>query len=268
MPTISEYFKYAETALAAYAVNLLPGIDNEAELKKAGMPTAEATKFDETWEVIEQSPSPGNGFSAVLLRNRTTGEKVLSVRGTESSQMYIDYLTSAVNIGVLGSVTAMPQYASLETFYQSLVFGGKLGANEAVTVTGHSLGGFLAQAFTACHSSVVTAAYTYNAPGFGGLAGSITSQMWAFFGIAESPAVINKIFNIRAADGISLTAGLGQVIGAVQQVRIEAATADPIYYHSITTLTDTLSVYKTYGDLQSSLLMEQAASLFVIDPAQ
>jgi hypothetical protein len=41
----------------------------------------------------------------------------------------------------------MPQYIALEAFYQSLVATGKLGSREVFNVTGHSLGGFLAQAF-------------------------------------------------------------------------------------------------------------------------
>ena len=47
-----------------------------------------------------------------------------------------------------------------------MVNTGKLGVSEQITVSGHSLGGFLAQAFAAKHDAVVTAAYTYNAPGF------------------------------------------------------------------------------------------------------
>lgn len=135
MPTINDYLQYAETALASYATNLLvgPAATNIDSLKDAGMPTAEATKFGETWAVIEQSPNSIYGFSAVLLQNRTTGEKVLAIRGTEG---VADYITDVVNIGILGSVTAMPQYASLETFYQSLVASGKLGASESFTVTG------------------------------------------------------------------------------------------------------------------------------------
>ena len=266
MPTINDYQRFSETAFAAYASGLMtgPAGPNTEVLKNtAGLAIAQATAFDATWAVIEQSPSPGDGFSAVLLQNRSTQEKVLAVRGTESSLRFIDYITDVVNIGLLGSVTGMPQYSSLEAFYSSLLANGKLGATEQVTVTGHSLGGFLAQAFTARHSSVVAAAYTYNAPGFGGLAGSAISQMWAFMGVAESPAVISKIFNVRATDGISLTAGLGQVIGSVQQVRIEAGTADPIYYHSITSLTDTLSIYKIYSALQPSLTTDQVANLFI-----
>lgn len=74
MTTIKDYFVYGETALAAYSENLLNGTAgiNVVSLKDAGMPTEEATKFDATWAVIEQSADLSNGFSAVLLQNRTT----------------------------------------------------------------------------------------------------------------------------------------------------------------------------------------------------
>jgi Ca2+-binding RTX toxin-like protein len=257
MPTINDYLQHAETALAAYAINLLSGppATNVGTLRGAGMSAAEATLFDQTWAVIEQSPSPLNGFSAALLQNRITGAKVLAIRGTDG---WADYLADLVNIVGVGSVIGMGQYQSLETFYQSLVISGRLAAGETFTVTGHSLGGFLAQAFTARHADAVTAAYTYNAPGFG-----TVEQMLGFLSITDATNASNKIFNARAADGISGTAVIGQVIGAVQQVRIEAGTANPIYYHSIETLTDTLSVYKAYSDLQPSLSMDQAASLFI-----
>lgn len=103
------------------------------------------------------------------------------------------------------------------------------------------------------------AAYTYNAPGFGGAG----MQLLEFLGVTDASAANGKIFNVRASDGVSLTAGLGQVLGTVQQVRIKAGTANPIYYHSVATLTDTLSLYKAYGDLQSSLSTDDASKLLV-----
>jgi hypothetical protein len=202
MPTINDYLKYGETALAAYAVNLAIRTDIVEALKTAGMPVAEATKFASTWTVIAQSPDSADGFSAVLLENRITGMKTLAIRGSNSP---MDFLTDYINIAVVGSVMGMPQYGSLETFYQSLVTSGKLGATDSFYVTGHSLGGFLAEAFTAKHPDLVRAAYTYNAPGFGGAG----MQLLEFLGVTDASAANGKIFNVRASDGVSLTAGLG-----------------------------------------------------------
>jgi pimeloyl-ACP methyl ester carboxylesterase len=166
MATEQQLSIYSQTAQAAYATNLLPNNDNTLAYKNtANMSQSQAAQFDATWNVLQQSTPTLNGFSAVLLQNTLTGEKVLSIAGTDSLP---DWWTDLVDIMTKGSVLQMRQYGSLEGFYQQLVSTGKLTVTEQVVVTGHSSGGFLAQAFTARHSNVVSAAYTYNAPGFGG----------------------------------------------------------------------------------------------------
>ncbi len=246
MSTTTTLLTYGETALAAYATSLQSATSNRGAYVIAGMSTSEAARFDDTWQVLSQSPTSLDGFSAVLLQHRQSGEKVLAIRGTNDPA---DLITDILDIALIGNIANMSQYRSLEAFYAGLVSTGTLSATEQITVTGHSLGGFLAQAFTARHAGVVGAAYTYNAPGFGGG----VAQMLSFFGLANASAVNGRIVNVRAADGVSATAGLGQVLGSVQQVRIEAGTADPIYYHSIATLTDTLAVYSAFSLLHLSV---------------
>lgn len=213
MPTTQQISGYAQTAQASYAIELVAGASNATRYQDAttaGMSAAQATAFNATWNVLQQSPLNGNGFSAVLLQNRTTGEKVLAIAGTNG---WADWITDLVNIALYGTVLGMPQYLSLESFFTQLVSSGKLGATEQITVTGHSLGGFLAQAFTARHSSVVSAAYTYNAPGFGN-----SETLLGFLGIIDTNAAA-KITNVHAADGLSMTAGLGVMLGASQPLR-------------------------------------------------
>jgi pimeloyl-ACP methyl ester carboxylesterase len=198
---------------------------NAPRYDRAGMSEAQAERFDAKWSVLSQAPDSwwsGFGFSAVLLQNRQTGEKVLAIRGTEESQWGADVITDIVDIAVVGSVNNMTQYSALENYYNQLKAEGKLGASEQFTVTGHSLGGFLTQAFTARHADVVAAAYTFNAPGFGGA----TVQLLEIIGITDASAPNSRIVNVRAADGVSATAGLGQVLGSVQQVRVEAGSAN------------------------------------------
>ncbi|MBS0437396.1 MAG: putative Ig domain-containing protein [Proteobacteria bacterium] len=259
MASTSEYLQYAETALAAYALSLTANSDSASAFVTAGMTKSQAARFDEEWTVLAQSADAANGFSAVLLQKKSSNEKVLAIRGTEKSHVGVDYLTDYVNIFQLGTVVGMAQYQALETFYEQLITSGKLTAAEQIVVTGHSLGGFLAQAFTARHPNVVSSAYTYNAPGFGGA----TVQLFEFLGITDASAPNSKIINVRATDGVSGTAGLGQVLGSVQQVRIEGGTANPVYYHSIATLTDTLSAYRAFAELQPSLSVDQIGRLFV-----
>jgi len=265
MPNINDYLKYAETAFAAYASNLTQGKGNTLKYEEANMTTSQAQHFDAGWQVLGQQDL-SDGFSAVLLQSvdvlgNPAGQKVLAIRGTEGSHWGMDFFADAINIGLLGTSAGMLQYASLENFYQTLMVQGKLGATEGFVTTGHSLGGFLAQAFTAKHSQV-SAAYTYNAPGFSvapGVVSNLGTELLKLFGLSGT-IPNDKIFNMRAYDGISATAGLGQMIGAVQTVNIEA-TINPVTNHSIATLTDALAVYSAYSGLAPALSSEQIGAL-------
>lgn len=72
------------------------------------------------------------------------------------------------------AVDLNPQYAALKNYYQQLVVSGVLGTNERLTVTGHSLGGFLAQAFTIDFPTNVTRTYTFNS--------QLAGVWWSFDG--------------------------------------------------------------------------------------
>ena len=267
MPTQADYLKYAETAFASYAANLTLGRGANANAYRvlADMAPTEAQRFDATWQVLGQQDL-SDGFSATLFQEvdvlgTPVGQKVLAIRGSESSHWGIDFLADVVNIAAFGTTTGFSQYSSLEQFYQSLIANGKLGSLESLVVTGHSLGGFLAQAFTAKHIAV-SAAYTYNSPGFsvaGGLVSNVGTQLLKLFGLSGS-IPNEKIFNVRALDGVSATSGLGQMIGSVLPVGIEAG--GPIHNHSIVTLTDTLSLYEVYAHLDSELSLSDMDAVF------
>ena len=81
----------------------------------------------------------------------------------------------------------------------------------------------------------------------------------------SNPAIANaKIINLRAADGPSLTAGLGQMLGSVQPVRIEVGSIlDPVYFHSIKPLSASLAIYAAYAKVQPDISMDKASALFV-----
>ena len=182
------------------------------------MSAPQAEAFDRQWSVLDQVDL-GNGFSASLFQRVGSngvpvGEKVLAIRGTDNA-WGMDALANA-QVALFGTAVGMPQYQSLEAFYQQLVATGKLSSSEQIAVTGHSLGGFLTQAFATEYSSVVSAAYTYNAPGVTVEAGvsNIGTQLLKFFGIIDESIPNGKIFNVRAVDGASVTAGFGQMIGA------------------------------------------------------
>src|SRR5487761_1915880 len=131
MPSIANYLKYGETALAAYAIGLQLGNGNTQAYQDADMSSSQAQRFNNTWQVLGQRDL-SDGFSAVLFQQVDTlgqpvGQKVLAIRGSESSLGGIDYLADAINIALLGSSAGMSQYNSLQKFYQSLIDQRKLG---------------------------------------------------------------------------------------------------------------------------------------------
>jgi Ca2+-binding RTX toxin-like protein len=259
MATIQELAKYAQTAQAAYGNDLVPGIGNAAVYASdTNMASSEASLFDSTWSVIQQSIVGVGGFSAVLFENNLTHEKVLAIRGTQPTDQY-DWLTDLVDIAIYGSVTLSPQYVSLELFYQQLLSSGNLGPNEQIVVTGHSLGGFLAAAFAARHDAIVSAAYTFNAPGFGGT----QAEMLSWLGIVSGDIANSKITNVRAQDGLSIAAGLGQMLGVMRDVRIEPGVL-PGSNHAIHRLVDSLAVQGAIGTLDPALPQSTANDLVLL----
>ncbi|MEW6248539.1 MAG: calcium-binding protein [Nitrospirota bacterium] len=105
-------------------------------------------------------------------------------------------------------------------------------------MTGHSLGGFLAQAFTIDFPTNVTHTYTFNSPGFGGLLTDILDRL----GIADTTVPSGLITNVLSQNGFSAAAGFGTLVGTVENIFIEA-TLNPITNHSIVTATDALALY-------------------------
>ena len=255
MSSIQQLFTYSQASLASYAISLASGGNNTAAYKadKVEMSDAQARAFDDTWTVLQQSAPNANGFSAVLLQQKAwPNEKVLAIAGTDP-QSPGDWLAD-YHVLEFGTVLGMPQYTSLVEFYSELVSSEKILSGTAITVTGHSLGGFLAQAFTARHSDVVSAAYTYNAPGFSGI-----EELLGFIGVTD-PGAAAKITNVQANDGLSMTAGLGRKVGATVPVRVELGDANN--NHSIKTLGDALAVQAAYEKVQPDLTVQQVGELF------
>ena len=262
MSTVSQYSVYAQAALASYATGLAPGASNivvRYQDQSVGMSFSQASAFDATWAVLEQSAPDANGFSAVLFQRKSaggtpTGEKVLAIAGTDPGSLG-DLIADFINVGVLGTVGHMAQYRSLETFHAQLVSSGLIGAGEQIVLAGHSLGGFLAQAFTARHLEAVSAAYTYNAPGF-----SVLDELPRFLGLADTSAA-SRITNIRTADGPSFTAGYGALLGETVSVRIEADTLNPANNHLVGRLADALAVQDLLARLDPTLTISTANAM-------
>ncbi len=244
MTSMDSYFQNARLSLAAYAL-LDPSLNSRptdyvAALKQADMAEEDAKRFVAEYTIIDQSPSDAFGFSATLFERE--GQKYLAIRGTD------DFIDVFIDFGIFIGSGAVDQYQALEAYYANLIARGKLSPTDQLIVTGHSSGGFLAQGFAVDHPEVVTQAYTYNAPGLGGIAAQILEAL----GITPSNVPISFVTNLRAEPGLSATASLGTVLGLVQPVLIEAS-ANPSHNHAINTLADSLALYDLFAKLDPKL---------------
>lgn len=173
-----EYLKQVELALAAYAKNLTPESAPELiKLEDAGFSTFQANKFIDKYNVVDQH-SDSTGLSATVFKSTDSNnpQTFLAIRGTEVTDPG-DMLTNLVNIALFGDTTLHPQYISLKSKVQEWLDTGKLPQN--FTVTGHSLGGFLATdlAADAQFANHITHAYLYNTPGQADLFGDLINML-------------------------------------------------------------------------------------------
>ncbi|MBZ0093462.1 MAG: hypothetical protein K8F27_14730, partial [Sulfuricellaceae bacterium] len=248
MSTISEIYTEAELALAAYA-NLTAGISGKSytdalEDGGKGMSPLQAADFASKWTVIGTPyTDPVTGVSATVFQEIATGQKTLAIRGTQGATDFLaDYL-------ILNGTPSQlnPQYQSLKAKVTQWLGDGTL--TPGFTVSGHSLGGYLAAGLVADFPNSISHAYLYNAPGNN----SIVSQIMQALGIATTPDAA-KITSLRADAGVSPIAGLGNDFSPPIHIAIEnqldpalILSAPPALNHSQQVLTDALALYKLFA---------------------
>lgn len=162
-----------------------------------------------TWfELIHHQPNTPSGFSATVFRNRETGEYHFAIRGTTITD--IGDLINDVNAVLSGG--ADDQIISMLNYYMQLITPtndmatqvvpivteegttyttttvnglGKLDPTTPLNVTGHSLGGHLADAFIKAFpiiGNTATEAYTYNGLGVGSGLDNLLNQVANLYG--------------------------------------------------------------------------------------
>jgi Ca2+-binding RTX toxin-like protein len=253
---INTYFLNAQLSMAAYAnlrIDMTPTEYKDA-LKGAGFTEALATDFVQNYSILSVSPSSLfnlNGFSATLFQNNSTGEKVLAIRGTNLFT-FGDVITD-LTLGLLGDVSG--QYNSLKDYYDSLTSSGMILSTDTLTVTGHSLGGFLAEAFTVDHPLNVSHTYTYNAPGVGG----VVIDLLQAIGVIGSTIPTDLITNV-IAQGPSFIASTGSQVGTAQNIFIETSPF-LIPNHFIGRLVDSLALYDVFATIDPTLSTDTITSI-------
>jgi len=225
MASSTSLYSFAELASAAYA-NVDPRSPSPLPFTDQGFTELQAARFLSKYATIdrfEHSSEPyyfydlmsglpygpitdTNGLSVTIFRNSdSSGEVVLAIRGTDDAA---DRVTDIVDIALLGSPKYQGQYQSLRQQVQAWITNEVLP--EHFTVTGHSLGGFLALGLALEFPERVDHAYLYNAPGLGGITNRPVldeiARVYHITGGTYDPA---KFTNVRAKPGWSMIAGLG-----------------------------------------------------------
>ncbi|MBS0182663.1 MAG: putative Ig domain-containing protein [Nitrospira sp.] len=244
-------YEHAQLSDAAYA-DLTVGMSRgecEDALIARGFGSLQATEFANRYSIVSTYSDSATGFSATLFQRNGTNEKVLAIRGTDD---IVDLLVSDLQLGLLGMAN---QYESLNAFYLQLVTEGKLLSTDMLTVTGHSLGGFLAQAFTVDHPMIVTHTYTYNAPGFGG----VLVNPFGSLSIAGTSIPDSLITNI-IAQGPSFVSSQGRQIGGPEYAFIET-TLNPLTNHGVRSLVDALALYDLVARIDPTVAVSNVTDI-------
>ena len=240
------YFTQAELALAAYA-NLTTTRPDEAALVDAGMSGAQAAQFAANWLVVAQY-NPPSGLSATVFER--DGQTFLAIRGTEPT----DPGDVAADLDIMAGVNPLgiPQYQNLRAKVNEWLGNGAL--KPGFTVSGHSLGGFLATTLSAEFAPQISHVYLYNAPGFGGTQSRDV-------GLTPDASLIS---NIKSAVPFSPIAGLGRQVQPIISIAAENQFSPDIpnppvsFNHDQSVLTDTLAIAALYAELTPGLSVGQA----------
>lgn len=262
---INNYFVHAQLGFAAYAP-LYYGISGNAyrdSLIIGGMSVTQAQIFSQKWHVASQFSDQMSGLSATVFEDLVDGKRYLSIRGTEPTDIG-DIGTDLLIVLTGYEINLSAQYRQLKAKVSEWLADGTL--QPGFTVSGHSLGGFLATGLTADFATSLSHAYLYNAPGLNGMLGSATAPILQAFGIT-APVDASKISNIKADAGLSPIAGLGAQVSVPVWIAIEnqflsdVSNSPPARNHAQEILSDTLSVYAAYSALMPALTAESMASI-------
>ncbi|MCK6413895.1 MAG: hypothetical protein L6Q55_15945 [Azonexus sp.] len=258
MSDISTYFDQGTFALAAYS-NLWNGMNPaayEAALRQDGngMSPTQAARFAQAWRVIDQFTDLQTGLSATVFQGIAGGPKFLAVRGTDPhlNDLFADGLLA---LGIPSKLN--PQFTALRAQVEAWRANGTLG--NSFSVAGHSLGGYLAAALKEAFPGQVTDAYMFNAPGVGGVVGSVANLFSSAFGLTGTASA--NVWNLRGSEGASVITGLGSQLSEPIRIQIEAATGLGFANHSIVRMTDALAIHALYAELFPGLNLGQIGGL-------
>lgn len=183
--TPMSYFDQSQYAFAAYAEGLVEGstpsaiATNITLLRAADMSLSQATAFLTRNQIVAHMPNDSaNGFSASLFYDSVLNRYVLAMRGTEA--LSVDSAADATIISsgfeelqtiamvnwirrlTATAETLVPQYRRVPGGFEiaSYVSGlDRIPAGTSITVSGHSLGGYLSLMATTFFPTLISDVY-------------------------------------------------------------------------------------------------------------
>jgi Ca2+-binding RTX toxin-like protein len=275
------YFGHGELALAAYAF-LDSGKPSKPALIDAGMSDVQAENFASKWTIVEQythsetqevpvydaggniisyvTRTISNGLSVTVFEDVATGKRHVAIRGTEITDL--GDLTADGGILLHGTPNLSDQYQSLKSKIEEWQASGVLA--DPFTVTGHSLGGWLASGLAIEFADSIEHTYLYNSPGMAETEPeSLFQQLKDALNFAAEPTLnLDNVSNIRASAGNFLISGLGYALSEPVDIFTEDQTQSDVpdkplaRNHSQRVLMDSLAVYALFGEISSALSLD------------
>ena len=305
MATIANYFEQAQLSMAAYALNLLPGMSGRLDAgyiaaltgPTAGMSDAQAKDFADTYTVVDQFTDSLTGFSGTVFAD-SSGNKYFAIRGTEGLFSFsgaVDWLTNVADVswdgiairqgialfnylqrlqGGAGNAVVQYTYDSItKTIGTTTGTANGLLSGQAVSVTGHSLGGQLAMMMSRLAPGMVNSVYTYNAPGFDTTLRTnlfpLTSE--GFFNLLTNAPIGPITGQISAAWNDSIMThwnvegdvvhDIGNTPGIPGMIFSENANQGVVDAHDIKAITDSLAIYNLFATLDPTLNTSPATAI-------
>lgn len=246
----------------------------------------QASSFANEWDVIDHVSQVASGFSATIFRNRQSGEHTLAIRGSNASSLAdilndinviagdgvavrqlvdlynfwqranaalgAEYVAARITPGDLAH--GNPAYtvdwvSSGQLFDVSLRqgTGALMTVSTELKVTGHSLGGHLAMAFTRLFPDVPATALVVNALGFKIGNATLDSVFAQLGGSTEfNPPAIYNVYGIAGPEFAAMNNGVLQQPGGYEGLFIENGSINPFTgfpSHSSVQMTDSAAVY-------------------------
>ena len=135
-------FPYTNTCLNNETIN-----NDITKIKLDDKLSQRTINFVNRFKVLYHQSNTDSGFSATLFEDtQDSNQKILAIRGTEISNDIKNDALDADMVLITGKVPNN-QYIDMLLFYQSCIKQGYITQSTPLIITGHSLGGYLAQRF-------------------------------------------------------------------------------------------------------------------------